>query len=177
MNRFLPLACILLSVVASAADKELRLTVGREVFTLNPFGEVAPRRHYFGEYVFPTQYTGGTKLHLFPNGHFVISEWLDIGLDELQAAGSYQVRDDRLTLQFSRISPGHEGLKKKFADLHLFWGWIEKKDYVTGFEVFVFPPEDWETLKTKPEKVNYLQRRTEYNDWERILRDYETQKQ
>ena len=170
------LACLLLSVAAPAADEKLRLPVGREVYTLKPFREVAPRRHYFGVYAFPFDLTGGTRLHLFPNGRFIISTWLDIGPDELQAAGSYQVRDDRLTLRFSRVSPGHEGLKKKFADLYLLWGWIEKKDYVTGFEVFVFPSEAWTTLKTNPAEVHYLRRQTEYNDWERILRDYEAQK-
>jgi hypothetical protein len=173
MRRFLPIAFILLAMASSAAEKELRLPVGREVFTLSAFGEVAPRRHYFGEYRFPIEYTGGTKLHLFPNGRFVISEWSDIGPDELQAAGSYQVRADRLTLKFSQIRRGHEELRRRFSDLHLLWGWIQKKDYVTGFEVFVFPSEGWQTLKTNPEKADYLQRRTEYNDWERILRDYE----
>jgi hypothetical protein len=94
----------------------------------------------------------------------VISEWSDIGPDELQAAGSFRVDGDNLSLQFSRVRPGHEDLKTKFSDLHLLWGWIEKKDYVTGFEVFVFPPEAWQALKLNPEKSDYLQRGTEYNE-------------
>src|SRR5262245_35114049 len=107
MRRALPIAFILLSMASYAAEKELRLPVGREVFTLSPFSEISFHWHYFGEYRFPIQFTGGTKLHLFPNGRFVISEWSDIGPDELQAAGSYQVRADRLLLQFSRIRRGH----------------------------------------------------------------------
>lgn len=178
MKTILLLLCTIFAAKSFAADDELRLPVGREVFTLNSFSGTSPRRHYFGEYRIPIQYTGGTKLHLFPNGRFVISEWSDIGPDELQAAGSFRVDADRLSLKFSRVLPGHEDLKRKFSDLHLLWGLIEKKDYVTGFEVFVFPAEAWRALKAKPEKARFLflQRGTEYNDWQTILRDYEAQK-
>ena len=179
MRTILLFVCAILAVKAFAADDKLQLPVGREVFTLNPFSEISTRRHYYGEYRFPTEATSGTKLHLFPNGQFVISEWSDIGPDELQAAGSFRVDADRLSLQFSRVLPGHEDLKTKFHDLHLLWGWVEKKDYVTGFEVFVFPAEAWQALKAKPEQARLLslQRGTEYNDWQIILRDYEGRKE
>jgi hypothetical protein len=177
MKRLLALACIFLPIAAVAGDKELRLPFGREVFTLHPFSGTSPHNHYFGEYRFPIEYTGGTKLHLFPNGRFVISEWLDIGPDELQAAGTFRLDGDQLSLQFTRVRPGHEELKTKFSDLHLLYGRIEKKDYVTGFEVFVFPADAWQALKANPGKADYLRRGTEYNDWQTILRDYEAQKE
>jgi len=179
MKQTLLLLFTIVAASAFAEDKELRLTVGRETYTLSPFSQISTRNHYFGEYRFPIEATAGTKLHLFPNGQFVISKWSDIGPDELCAAGTYRVEGDRLSLQFSRVVSGYEDLKTKLSDLHLLWGWIEKKDYVTGCEVFVFPAEAWQDLKSTPDKANFqfLQRGAEYNDWQKILRDYEAQKE
>lgn len=179
MRTILLLVCAILAVKAFAVEEKLRLPVDREVFTLAPFSETSPRKHYFGEYRFPIDATGGIKLHLFPNGRFVVSKWSDVQPDELKAAGSFQVDGDRLLLQFARVVPGYEDLKTRFADVHLLWGWIEQKDFVTGFEVFVFPSDAWEALKTDPDKARFLflQRATEYNDWQTILREYEGQKE
>jgi hypothetical protein len=52
---------------------------------------------------------------------------------------------------------------------------MEKPGYVTGFEVFIFPEREWEKLKIGPNEVRYMRRTIEYNDWERILREYSTQ--
>lgn len=161
---------------ATPNGADIRLPVGHEILTLNSFEKIYPRMHYFGEYVFPDEHTGGTKLHLFPNSDFVISEWLDIGPDQLQAAGTFAVRGDCLTLQFSKTRPGQESLKNRFSDLHLQWGSIQKEGYVTGFEVFVFFGQEWKKLKESSHEVRYMQRKIEYNDWEKILRDYSEQK-
>jgi len=173
------LICIIFTTRVWADGDSLRLPVGAEIYTLHTFNGATQRNHYFGVYRFPIEDTGGTELHLFPNGRFVISEWSDIGLDRLQATGSFRINADRLTLHFSRILPRHENLKTKFSNLHLLWGWIEKKDYMAGFEVFVLPADAWQMLKTKPEKARFLflQRQVEYNDWQAILRDYDTQKE
>src|SRR5262245_52190023 len=166
MNAFITFVCLIFSITAFADEAELQLPVGDEVFTLYQFGEVFPRQHCFGEYRFPIQLTGGTKLHLFPNNRFVISGHSDIGPDELQAAGTFRVNEDRLTLEFSRVQPGKENLKTKFSALHILYGRIQKKNYVTGFEVFVFSSDEMEKLKAKAERPRYMQRGTEYNDWE-----------
>jgi len=177
MIRLLLLVCILAAIEAIAADERLRLPVGSKVFTLRTFGQVNPNWDYFGEYHFPLMYTGGTKLHLFPNGRFVISEWVDVGGDELLAAGSFKLHNDRLALEFSRIAAEHEHLKQRFSDLHLLYGRIETETTVSGFEVFVFTGKGWETLRTDGAKPEYLSRHREYSDWESILRGYEAQKQ
>lgn len=171
--------CMICAVPVRAGDADFRLPWGREVFTLRPFDGISLRSHYFGEYRFPDDFTSGTKLHLFPNGRFVISKWTDIGPDKLQASGSFRVNGDRLLLEFSRIHPDHEDLKTKFSDLRLFVGQIQKDKYITGFEVFILPADAWAAFQADPEKINFLilQRRAEYNDWQAILKDYEAREE
>jgi hypothetical protein len=69
---------LLFSCLSIAQEEALHVTVGSDVFALSPFDGAYPGHHYFGEYAFPFELTGGTELHLFPNGQFVISKWTDI---------------------------------------------------------------------------------------------------
>lgn len=160
----------LLCATAMAAEPKLRLPVGEETYTLNTFQGVSI--DWSGRYFHPFAFTGGPCLELFPSGYFAIIWTSDIGADELQALGKYAVDGDQLKLSFSRIVPGNKDLKQEYSGLHIMWGWIEKEDYVTGHEVFVFTPTDWAKLKSNPQEAIFLQRRTPYYDWQTILRGY-----
>lgn len=174
-NRVLLIGCAVLMLISSAsfaAEKKLRITVGSDIYTLYPYEGAYLGRHYFGKYSFPYELTAGTLLHLFPNGRFVISDWIDIGGERTLATGSFEVRDTELILNFSKFRPGMESIASRFADLRVLWGWMEKPGYVTGFEAFVFPKAEWEKLTEAPRGARYMRRTREYNDWERILSNY-----
>lgn len=162
---------MLLPHSAAAADKYPRLPVGREKYTLNTF-HPAMGKDYFGVYASPYSSTG-VCLALFPDGRFAIFASLDIGPDRCQALGRYAVEGDRLKLAFTRVRLGRQALRQEFSGLHILWGWIEKKDYVTGFEVFVFKPAGWQQLGENPQEASYLQRRVAYYDWLAILHRHE----
>jgi len=173
LNGFAALSFALsLSFICHGAEERLRLAVGADVYTLHTFDSVNPSLHYFGRYAFRNELTGGTRLHLFPGGRFVISEWVDIGGDKPAAEGTYEVLGTRLVLRFSKIRLQAESIASRFDDLHLAWGWIEKPGYVTGSTVFIFPKQQWEKLNEGSKDVRYMRRTVEYNDWERILRAY-----
>ena len=174
MKYCLTLYLVMWSCVAAAAELKMRLPVGRETYTLNSFHNAMPET-WFGVYASPDDFTGGTDLALFPNGRFAIVETSDIGPDDLKALGGYAVHGDRLNLSFSKILPGQKDLKQQFSGLHILWGWIEKKGYVTGFEVFIFTAPEWQKLKENPKQTTYLQRRTPYYDWQATLRRYDSE--
>ncbi len=157
------------SPVALAAEAKRRINVGGEVYTLYPYEQVYLGRHYFGQYAFAYEFTAGTLLHLFPNGRFVISDWIDVGGSRTLATGSFEVREPELILKFSKFRPGMESIASRFSDLRIAWGSIENPEYVTGFEALVFSKTEWEKLAETPRDVRYMRRTREYNDWERIL--------
>jgi hypothetical protein len=165
-------AALALCFALIAQGVELR-TRG-ETYTLNPFdAPLSGTYNYFGQYAFPIEHTGGTLLHLFPNGLFVVSKWTDIGPNEFLASGRYNVKEARLALSFSKIEMGRERDLTWLSDLHVVWGNIKRENYVTGFEVFVFSGSDWEKLMRGAKEVTFMERKVPYNDWEHILHEFQ----
>jgi hypothetical protein len=156
------------------AAQGVELSARGETYTLNPFdAPLSGTYNYFGQYAFPIEYTGGTLLHLFPNGVFVVSNWTDVGPNEFLASGKYNVKETRLALTFSKIEKGRESDLTRLSDLHVVWGNIKRQNYVTGFEVFVFAGTEWDKLMRGAKAVTFMQRRVPYNDWEYILREFQ----
>lgn len=166
---------LLASVAIGAENLNLRLNAHGDIYELVEFDRIPGDSHYFGAYTFTYALTGGTALHLFPNGRFAIVEFLDIGPDFVSATGTYKVSGTALALVFLRVKPRHESVRAEFADLHIVWGYMDKGDYITGFEVFVFPKDDWRKLYEEKKDLSYMQRRTAYHDWQRILHEYQAQ--
>jgi hypothetical protein len=163
--------CILCGV-SLAASNEWHLRVYQDTYDLFAFSQATERTHYFGVYLSPAALLGGTELHLFPNGRFVIAESSDIAADETQALGSYKVSHSRLELKFESIKPKREALKAEYSNLYIAWGHIHKGKYLTGFEVFVFSENEWHKMQ-RTSDAEFLQRRKEYTDWQRKLRELE----
>ena len=101
----------------------------------------------------------------------MVSRWLDIGPNEFLASGQYNVNGTRLVLTFTKIEKGREAELNWLSDLHVVWGDIQRKGYVTGFKVFAIPGSDWDKLQHGEKDAKFMVRKVPYNDWEKILRE------
>ena len=173
---FILLLCLVANI-AHAADKlEQKFFTRDGVYHLGAFDQTAGDDNYFGVYSSPFAHTGGTELHLFPNGRFVIVLFMDIAPEEVLARGSYKVVETSLLLDFSLSKPISEKLRKKFTGLRIVHGYRDKAQYPADSAAFVFFSESWEKLSARDLDVQFMKRMQEYRDWERILRRYEEAK-
>ena len=171
--RFLCLLVLSGAAMALAEEPTLKLQVGREdVMTLRLNLDPMDDR-YFGAYNYSRQGEGGERLHLFPDHTFVITTWADVSPEEALAVGTYTVAMGWLKLTIVRQTPEAGNVEHRFAGLRMFYGVIEKENYVTGFEVFLLGDKILQELVgTQMPRTDYLVRRREYVDWQKISRDF-----
>jgi hypothetical protein len=158
------------SAVVLAADMERpTLEVGKHIYSLHPF--TGPEARYSGVYKSPEDSAGGTELHLFPNGRFVVVKAVDAGRDTLLGAGTHRIDGDHLELRFERSA--HPDIAKRFADLHIQRGLIQGAGEVKGSAAFVIGKDDWHALLQGQTRARYQLRIREYADSRQALEQLE----
>lgn len=172
MKQVLIIAALALAVFSAPADSAQLRAKGKiyEVSLVidNNHGD---HPEYFGIYASPYDYTGGTRLSLFPNGEFVISAWADIGPhDFLIAYGTYTVRDASLVLKPTEIPDGRESSLTAFSGLRLISGSVEKNHVVYDHSYFLLTQAEWKKLEQGKKDVNFMYVVEPYFDWENTLR-------
>lgn len=175
MNYRIQAIAILLTLsTAFSAEKELRIEHRKgEVLALSKFEEATLDFHYFGRYAFSAERTGGLRLHLFPDGSFVISDWGDIRDEEVVAVGKFKHANGKLSLEYGKIDDKRAEIKARFSSLNLFFGRVEKAGQVSGFDVFLFDDKALQELSTGTStKHDYLTMDTQYYDWPKILSEF-----
>lgn len=155
-------------VFAQKADTwKSDLTMGGPVYTLQLFDDAhvnSDRSGFWGRFNHPFGFTSGTSLYLFPDYTALFTRWCDICEEELLAKGSFKHRNGKLTFAWLL-------LKKEDAPpstLYALWGNEDRGTYVTGFEVALLTPENFERLKAGKDEFKILIRRTTYYDWKKI---------
>ena len=159
---------ILALVAVQAIAEELKIQVGEEEYTFHE--ELLG--NYFGVYSSPLDLTFGSDLHLFPNGDFIITNWIDIGGREVVASGKYKVKGHRLKLKYDfRKKAEFPVGERDYSKVYLYSGSIEEGHVSMGHKIFLLNPEQLEEARRGENFLNYCYMKRAYLSWERILQN------
>lgn len=167
-------ACILLFRGLGYADKpadKIFLSFKGEKYTLNPFDTIGHFYHFFGVYAKPLDLTSGINLYLFPDYKFIYTEWGDVWEQKTIASGSYSFQNGRIFLTYEYIN---KDFQKQLKDntFHVLNGRIEKEDYVTGFISVLVNDEGIDKLRNQSDYFDYMERRTDFYNWQDIYKHF-----
>ena len=156
--------CLAIDAVATQQSEELSLVVSGDRYSFTPITEQYLGHSYYGAYTHPYAFTGGTVLHLFPDGRFTVIDACDICADRLTAKGTYRLRDGLITLDYAATSEA-----RPVPDtLRAFHGVIHKPTYITGSQFILISQKNLDAAKRNANFSEYLLQRTGYPDWQAI---------
>jgi hypothetical protein len=124
------------------------------------------RDNVAGCYTRRTDILSGYSLHLFPDGSAMIDEFSDISRSRLIAVGTWRAGKDRLQLHWSkeafRNKDERDWFHKQYGRCDNLVGYVVRPRNAAVLFVLVSEEMDYRGSQ------NYLVRRAEYIDWERI---------
>jgi hypothetical protein len=163
---------ILLSSGALGSTPEtfrLKMSDG-EKYTFSAVSDARSLGGFYGAYQAPRSYTNGTSVKLYPNMRFTVMSWCDICRPSLLANGTYSFTNGVIDLVYTEKEQKRSDAELP-AKLAVFHGEIEKKGYVTGFEMILIKPEDVRAASTSEDFNGYLALQNSYPDWQAMYDD------